>query len=51
MEKSDLDQATKKVLFISNGHGEDLNAVQILKALRQEHPQIEIGAMQHHWSD
>jgi uncharacterized protein (TIGR03492 family) len=45
MEKSDLDQATKKVLFISNGHGEDLNAVQILKALRQEHPQIEIGAM------
>jgi uncharacterized protein (TIGR03492 family) len=45
MEKPDPTQATKKVLFISNGHGEDLNAVQILKALRQEHPQVEIGAM------
>ncbi|PSB53131.1 hypothetical protein C7B77_19850, partial [Chamaesiphon polymorphus CCALA 037] len=37
--------APKKVLFISNGHGEDLNAAQILKALRQQQPQVEIGAM------
>jgi uncharacterized protein (TIGR03492 family) len=41
----DSNKTAKKVLFISNGHGEDLNAVQILKALRQQHPQIEIGAM------
>jgi uncharacterized protein (TIGR03492 family) len=45
MGKVDLTRTTKKVLFISNGHGEDLNAVQILKALRKEHPQLEIGAM------
>ena len=38
-------QVTKKVLFLSNGHGEDLNAVQIVKALRQQPPQLEIGAM------
>lgn len=44
MEK-DRTKTIEKVLFISNGHGEDLNAVQILKALRTEHPQIEIGAM------
>jgi len=36
---------TRKVLFISNGHGEDLNAVQIVKALRQQQPQLKIGAM------
>ncbi len=41
----DSNKTAKKVLFISNGHGEDLNAVQILKSLRQQHPQIEIGAM------
>ena len=35
----------RKVLFISNGHGEDLNAVQIVKALRQQQPQLDIGAM------
>lgn len=35
----------RKVLFISNGHGEDLNAVQIVKALRQQQPQLKIGAM------
>jgi uncharacterized protein (TIGR03492 family) len=45
MEKKDPIKTIEKVLFISNGHGEDLNAVQILKALRTEHPQIEIGAM------
>jgi uncharacterized protein (TIGR03492 family) len=44
MEK-DRTKTIEKVLFISNGHGEDLNAVQILKALRTEHPQVEIGAM------
>ncbi len=36
---------TKKVLFISNGHGEDLHGIQIVKALRQQQPQLEIGAM------
>lgn len=36
---------SQKVLFISNGHGEDLNAIQIAKALREQHPQLEIGAM------
>ncbi|WP_295619887.1 lipid-A-disaccharide synthase-related protein [Chamaesiphon sp. GL140_3_metabinner_50] len=45
MNSSDLQQPTKKVLFISNGHGEDLNAIQIVKALRQQQPQLEIGAM------
>jgi uncharacterized protein (TIGR03492 family) len=45
MNRSDSQQPTKKVLFISNGHGEDLNAIQIVKALRQNQPQVEIGAM------
>jgi uncharacterized protein (TIGR03492 family) len=45
MNSSDSQPKTKKVLFISNGHGEDLNAVQIVKALRQQQPQVEIGAM------
>jgi uncharacterized protein (TIGR03492 family) len=45
MKKKDPTKTIEKVLFISNGHGEDLNAVQILKALRTQHPQIEIGAM------
>jgi uncharacterized protein (TIGR03492 family) len=35
----------RKVLFLSNGHGEDLNAVQIVKALHDRQPQLEIGAM------
>lgn len=35
----------KKVLFISNGHGEDLHGIQIVKALRHQQPQLEIGAM------
>jgi uncharacterized protein (TIGR03492 family) len=41
----ELNKNAKKVLFISNGHGEDLNAIQILKALRQRQPAVEIGAM------
>jgi uncharacterized protein (TIGR03492 family) len=45
MNRSDSQQPNKKVLFISNGHGEDLNAIQIVKALRQQQPQVEIGAM------
>ncbi len=45
MNDSDSQQITKKVLFLSNGHGEDLNAIQIVKALRQQQPQVEIGAM------
>jgi uncharacterized protein (TIGR03492 family) len=46
MNSVELPQPTvKKVLFISNGHGEDLNASQILKALREQQPQLEIAAM------
>ncbi|WP_373539501.1 lipid-A-disaccharide synthase-related protein [Chamaesiphon sp.] len=45
MDSPDSQTAPRKVLFISNGHGEDLNAVQIVKALRQQQPQVEIGAM------
>jgi uncharacterized protein (TIGR03492 family) len=37
--------SNQKVLFISNGHGEDLSASLILKALRSTHPQLEIAAM------
>ena len=35
----------KRVLFLSNGHGEDLNASLILNALRQQAPEIELAAM------
>jgi uncharacterized protein (TIGR03492 family) len=35
----------QKVLFISNGHGEDLNSCLILKALNQQQPGIELAAM------
>jgi uncharacterized protein (TIGR03492 family) len=45
MNSSEKNQTTKKVLFISNGHGEDLHAVQIVKALQQQVPDVEIGAM------
>ena len=34
-----------KVLFLSNGHGEDLNANLILGALRSREPSLQIGAM------
>ncbi len=40
-----VDLSQQKVLFISNGHGEDLHAIQIIKALCQQQPQLEIGAM------
>jgi uncharacterized protein (TIGR03492 family) len=45
MNSSTSHQPPKKVLFISNGHGEDLHGIQIVKALRQQQPQLEIGAM------
>jgi uncharacterized protein (TIGR03492 family) len=45
MSSSDSHKLPKQVLFISNGHGEDLNAVQIVKSLRQHQPQLQIGAM------
>lgn len=35
----------KRVLFISNGHGEDLNACEVLKALRQKYPEVETIAL------
>jgi uncharacterized protein (TIGR03492 family) len=34
-----------KVLFISNGHGEDLNGSLVLKALSQQRPELELAAM------
>ena len=36
---------TRRVLFLSNGHGEDLNASLVLKALRRFAPDIEVAAM------
>lgn len=36
---------TRRVLFLSNGHGEDLNASLVLKALRHVDPEIEVAAM------
>jgi uncharacterized protein (TIGR03492 family) len=36
---------SKRILFLSNGHGEDLNASLILKALREIAPDIETAAM------
>ena len=35
----------KRLLFLSNGHGEDLNATLILQALRTLRPEIEVAAM------
>jgi uncharacterized protein (TIGR03492 family) len=35
----------QKVLFISNGHGEDLNGGLVLKALSQQQPELELAAM------
>lgn len=35
----------QKVLFISNGHGEDLNGGLVLQALRQQQPELELAAM------
>ncbi|MFM7578153.1 MAG: hypothetical protein ACKO5Q_14605, partial [Microcystaceae cyanobacterium] len=34
-----------EILWISNGHGEDLNASLILQALRQNAPEIQLSAM------
>ncbi|MDB9527765.1 lipid-A-disaccharide synthase-related protein [Oscillatoria sp. CS-180] len=36
---------TRRVLFLSNGHGEDLNASLVLKALCRIDPEIEVAAM------
>ena len=35
----------RRVLFLSNGHGEDLNASLVIKALRAIAPDIEVGSM------
>ncbi|MBD2177877.1 hypothetical protein H6F42_13235 [Pseudanabaena sp. FACHB-1998] len=35
----------KRVLFISNGHGEDLNGSEVLKALLRKYPQVEAIAL------
>ncbi|MDX2256853.1 MAG: lipid-A-disaccharide synthase-related protein [Pseudanabaenaceae cyanobacterium bins.39] len=36
---------SKRVVFISNGHGEDLNACEVLKALVQQFPHVEAIAL------
>jgi uncharacterized protein (TIGR03492 family) len=36
---------SKKVLFLSNGHGEDVNGSMVAQALRQQDPTVQIGAM------
>ncbi len=36
---------TKSVLFLSNGHGEDLNGSLIVKALQETHPHIHVAAV------
>ncbi|CAN1209920.1 lipid-A-disaccharide synthase-related protein [Tumidithrix helvetica PCC 7403] len=36
---------TKRVLFLSNGHGEDLNASLVLKAFQQKYPEVEVAAL------
>ena len=35
----------KRVLFLSNGHGEDLNSSQVLDALRRKYANVEVAAM------
>ncbi len=35
----------KKVVFLSNGHGEDINASAIARALAQLDPEVQMGAM------
>jgi uncharacterized protein (TIGR03492 family) len=40
-----MDRVNTKVLFISNGHGEDLNGSQIFRALRDFAPSLELAAM------
>ena len=36
---------TRRVLFLSNGHGEDLNASLVLNALWAIAPELEVAAM------
>jgi uncharacterized protein (TIGR03492 family) len=40
-----LKKSLKKVLFISNGHGEDLNASEVLKALKAKYPAVQVAAL------
>ncbi len=35
----------KRILFLSNGHGEDLNACEVLKELKNRYPTVEVAAM------
>ncbi|AFY72669.1 hypothetical protein Syn7502_00511 [Synechococcus sp. PCC 7502] len=39
------DKSKQTVLFISNGHGEDLNASEVLKALKENYPNIKVAAL------
>jgi uncharacterized protein (TIGR03492 family) len=43
--RSNLDLPTKRILFLSNGHGEDLNACEILKQLKSRYPRAEVAAL------
>ncbi len=44
-KKRILNHISKRVLFISNGNGEDLNACEVLKALRHQYPDVEAIAL------
>jgi uncharacterized protein (TIGR03492 family) len=35
----------KRILFLSNGHGEDLNACEVMKELKSRYPNVEVAAM------
>lgn len=39
------ESSSKRVLFLSNGHGEDLNACEVLKELKNRYPSVEVAAM------
>lgn len=45
MPQSPQERVPKRVLFISNGHGEDLNACEVLKALRSKYSHLETIAL------
>ncbi len=45
MNSHNSSKKEQKVLFISNGHGEDLSGSLILKALRSTHPELKIAAI------
>lgn len=45
MASNNSSNSPKKILFVSNGHGEDLNASEVLKALIANYPHIQVAAL------